>query len=395
MANNVITLNNAIDIIHQTEQPNNKLDLPFNKLLGYVLAEDINSTLYLPPFNKSAMDGYACKKSDLPKPLKITQTIAAGDNFGLPVTSGNCARIFTGAPVPEGADIVIMQEHTEVTADGFMHFKAEKSNTNICYRGEDLKPNDTVLTKGTLIRSEHIAIVASVGVATAKVWEKPTVAIMATGDELVEPGNRVGEGQIYNANGHQLTARLEQLNFEVNYLGIAIDTKEALLNKLHLACTNYDVVILTGGVSVGDYDLVPQVLADLGFKTHITTLNTKPGKHTLYATKGRCSVLGLPGNPVSTFVQMELCGLPLLYKKMGHIFQPLRVKVLAADLFKRKKTDRFEMKPVIITAEGTVVSMHYHGSAHIHAIGMANALLEMPVGIKSYNKGDQVYVRPL
>lgn len=395
MAHNVITLNEGIEIIQQTEHPINKLELPLSSLLGFVLAEDISSTLFVPPFHKSAMDGYACLKSELQKPLKITQTIAAGDNSGNPVKAGECARIFTGAPVPEGADIVIMQEHVNVLPDGRMQFIKEKSNTNICYKGEDLKPGDIVLPKGTLIRSEHIAMMASVGISTAKVWEKPTVAVLATGNELVEPGGDIADSQIYNANGHQLTARLNQLDFNVEYLGIATDTEEDLRNKLQLATENFDVLILTGGVSVGDFDLVPQVLKELGFKAHITTLNTKPGKHTLYATKGNRSVLGLPGNPVSTFVQMELCGLPLLYKKMGHVFSPLRVKVLAGDNFKRKKTDRFELKPVKISPEGEVVFVPYHGSAHIHAIGMASALLEMPEGVKSLNKGDEVYVRPL
>ncbi|GET20230.1 molybdopterin molybdotransferase MoeA [Prolixibacter denitrificans] len=395
MAEKMISIDEALQIVRNNAEVLGIESVGMPEATGRVLAEDVFSDVNMPPFNKSAMDGYACRKEDLSGSLKVLGEIPAGSFQTFTIGQGECVKIMTGAPVPESADVVIMKEYVEILDNDHIRYTKTSGSSNICLLGEDVQKGDKVLSAGTLIRPEHIAVLAGVGKTTVDVCRRPKVAVMTTGSELVEPTEKPSAGQIRNSNGPQMVAQLRSMNFPVEYSGIVEDTPEATQLAIQNALLENDVILLSGGVSVGDYDFVPQVLKELGFTILTTVMAAKPGKHTLFARKGKKHVLGLPGNPVSSYVQLEVIGKELLYNLMGTSFTPFRIKARLAVDFKRKKNNRYEFLPVIISPFGEVELLPYHGSAHIHALTGANALMEIPVGISEISKGESVYVRPL
>ncbi len=391
----MMTIEAAKQLIEAITQPIGVVGKRFDDALFHVLAQEVLSNVFMPPFNRSAMDGFACRKADLPGPLKVIDHIPAGTFSTKTIQAGECARIMTGAPVPEGADTVIMIEHVEEQPGQFILFIKETTNTNISLKGEDLRPGDLLLPKGTSLQSHHIAILAGAGVNEVVVHRQPGIGIISTGSELLEPGAARQPGMIFNSNGHQLLMRLTELGLSGHYYGIGRDDFDALKELIHRATDEQDVVLITGGVSVGDYDFVPAILKDLGFDIHISTVAAKPGKHTLFASKDKTYVLGLPGNPVSTYVQFEECGRLLINRLMGSVYRPLRINTQMAVDYLRKRSDRFELLPVKINGEGNVELLSYHGSAHMHSLAAADALLEIPIGINQLLTHQEVYVRPL
>ena len=385
----------AIKIIRENSLPLGTEKVLLADSLNRILAEDIVSDVNIPPFNKAAMDGFACKRADLPGPLTIVEEIPAGKYPEKEIKNGECARIMTGAPIPSGADVVFMVEYHEIETDGSVIFTRDQTANNICLLGEDVKLGDVVLEKGTRIRAEEIAILSGSGNPGVNVYLRPRVGVLSTGSELVEPYIVPKAGQIRNSNGHQMIAQLTQMGMVAEYFGIVADTKEEISGKIQSALKLTDVLFVSGGVSIGDYDFVPQVLQDLGFDILITSIATKPGKHTLFAKKGDKYVLGFPGNPVSSFVQLEYIGKELLYSLMGHHPEFLTIKSVFIDDYERKRGDRLEFLPVEITTTGKVKLLPYNGSAHIHALSKANALMEIPIGVTQIEKGDLVNVRPL
>jgi molybdopterin molybdotransferase len=341
------------------------------------------------------MDGFACRREDLPNPLQIVDEIPAGKFPVVAIHAGECARIMTGAPIPVGADTVFMVEYHEIQPDGSVIFTRDKTASNICLLGEDVKEGDVVLSKGTLIQPQQIAILAGAGKTHVDVFRRPIVGVVSTGSELVEPNILPAAGQIRNSNGHQMVAQLKRMGMIVEYFGIVPDSQEELRNAIHSAMKMTDVLFISGGVSVGDYDFVPLVLQELDFEILITSIATKPGKHTLFARKEGKYVLGFPGNPVSSFVQLETVGRELLFSLMGNQPKPLKFKCVILDDYHRKMADRLEFLPVQITETGKVKQLPYNGSAHIHALSKANAILEIPIGINKIEQGDLVNVRPL
>jgi len=391
----MMTIEEAKQIIEDVTQPLGMTVKQFDEAQFHSLAEDVLSKVSMPPFNRSAMDGFACRKKDLSGPLKVIDNIPAGCFSCKTIQKGECARIMTGAPVPDGADTVIMIEYIEERADHSILFVKDKTNTNISLKGEDLKPGDLLLPRGTLLKSHHIAILAGAGVDTVKVYVQPRVGIISTGSELIEPGIQQQPGMIFNSNGHQLLTRLKELGLSGHYYGIGRDDYEALKELIHRATEEMDVLLITGGVSVGDYDFVPAIFKELGFTIHVSKVAAKPGKHTLFASKDSTYVLGLPGNPVSTYVQFEECGRLLINRLMGSAYRPLRLKTKMAEDYQRKRNDRFELLPVKINGDGCVERLSYHGSAHMHVLSAADALLEIPIGTNHLITHQEVYVRPL
>jgi len=362
---------------------------------GRVLAQDVVSDMDMPPFDKSAVDGYACRTADLTKPLRLIETIAAGCPPQKHVAENECAKIMTGAMIPQGADCVIMVEDTEVDDQNRVRFLKQLSAPNICYKAEDVRAGTLVLPMGTLLRPEHIAVLASVGCHHPLVSAKPRVGILSTGDELVEPSAIPSVSQIRNSNSWQLIAQARQMNVDVNYYGIAKDTEQATLDKINEALLQNDVVLLTGGVSMGDFDLVPDMMAKAGLEICFRSIAIQPGKPTVFATKGNTFCFGLPGNPVSSFVLFELMAKPLLYQLMGHNFTPLMFKLPFANPYKRRRDDRLSVLPVVINADGTAAPIDYHGSAHIHSITRAQAFAFIPIGKTTVEEGELIDVRPL
>lgn len=363
--------------------------------LNRILSRDVFSDMDMPPFNKSAVDGYACRKADLRSTLSVVEVIAAGVAPEKSIGKGQCSKIMTGAMVPEGVDTVIMVEDTVEISKGEIRFVGQKTGVNICYRAEDIRSGDKVLDSGTLIGPSHIAVLAAVGCSMPYVYKQPVVAILSTGDELVEPAMIPKLSQIRNSNAAQLTAQITSMSAVPAYLGIVSDDEEQTRKAIEQALSEADVVLLTGGVSMGDFDFVPRILKEQKVEILFDSIAVQPGKPTVFGIRNSQYIFGLPGNPVSSFVQFEMLVKPLLYAISGHTYRPVQLKLPLAVDYTRRNNQRMAFVPVSIQQSGGVEPIEYHGSAHIHAYVFANGIMSIPPGITQLKKGDLVDVRSI
>lgn len=359
--------------------------------LGRILAQDIVSGIDMPPFNKSGMDGYAVISEDASEKYKVVEIIPAGKVPRRKIHPGECAKIMTGGIVPEAADRVIKRE-LAVEENGYMRITGREENKNVCIAGEDIQKGETVLETGRKIRPQEVGVIASMGLNKLKVYAKPKVGIISTGSEIVSPGKEIKPSQIYDSNSYSLYAQVVQAGAELSEKRTVGDEPgriEETIRKLSDSC---DVLLISGGVSAGDFDYVPDILKELGFTLHFEKVAVKPGKPTVFGTKNDRYVFGVPGNPVSTFVVFELFIKPFLFRMMGHTYEPFMISAMLEESIQRKRTERASYIPVGYK-KGVVQAMAYHGSAHIHALTHANALLCIPKGRKGYPEGSKVYVR--
>ena len=377
---------------------------------GRILAEDIFSDMDMPPFDKSAVDGYACRMADLQIPdvgsqndlvgtqyfvsLQVVETIPAGKIPEIGIGQGECSKIMTGAMIPEGADCVVMVEDSEMTAENIVVFKRDQSAKNICYTAENIKNGELVLKKGVEIGPAHMAVLAGVGTINPLVASLPRIAIISTGDELVEPDVIPGKAQIRNSNASQLEAQVRKVPAIPVYTGIVADEGSALRSIIDRSMIGNDVVLLTGGVSMGDYDFVPEIMVKAGIEILFKSIAIQPGRPTVFGRKGDRFIFGLPGNPVSSYIMFEMLVKPFLLNLMGHTYEPLKLFLPMAVNYSRGKSARKSLIPVQIR-NGAVYPVEYHGSAHINAYTDANGILIMEIGTTNINQGELVHVRPI
>jgi molybdopterin molybdotransferase len=389
----MITFEEAFKIVKDAIKTIEIEQIPFLNSLNRISAEDVKSDIDMPPFNKSAVDGYACKADDTDKLLEIIETVQAGQTPVKEIKKGQCTQIMTGAPVPKGADTVIMVEYTEILNKKIKILR-KQSKTNISYKAEDVKIGQTVLKKGTLIKPQHIAVMASVGYTNVSVYKQVKVGVISTGDELVEPAEKPGISQIRNSNGHQLIAQLKQISAIPAYYGIAKDTFDDTFKIVSKALSENDLIILSGGVSVGEFDFVPEVLKKAGIQILFDSIAVTPGKPTTFGTSDSKFCFGLPGNPVSSFVQFELLAKPFLYGMCGYNYTAPEIKLPLAKEFTRKKTERKAFIPVNIQ-NGEIYPIEYHGSGHIHSLVTADGLIAFPIGKNILKQGELIDVRQI
>jgi len=305
---------------------------PLLESFGEVLAESQRSKTDVPPADNSAMDGYALNTSDLSASgqteIVVSQRIAAGE-AAKPLQPGSAARIFTGAPIPEGANVVIMQEQVTNVGD-MIHFDIKpESGMNIRPAGNDIRSGDTILQKGCRLRAQDVGLAASVGLETLPVFEKIRVGMFLTGDELVEPGKPLTAGKIYDSNRYTLQGMLRELGCEIIDLGLVGDTLQETKNAMLNAAKQADLVVTCGGVSVGEEDYVRIAIEQLG-ELHLWRLRIKPGKPLAFGSIDSTPFLGLPGNPVSAFATFCLFVAPLIKTLQGRSSQkPVPVQVVA------------------------------------------------------------------
>lgn len=395
----MISLNEAIQIAIEHAVLIGTEKIEYQQSIGRILAQNVFSDVDIPPFNKSAMDGYACRKEDLGKELELLEIIPAGQSPTKEILAGQCSKIMTGAKVPEAADTVFMVEHSKKLANGKIIFTGEKTRSNICAKAEDLQTGDLVLKKGSRLKAQQIAVLAAVGCTEPLVYKQPKVGIISTGSELLKPNMKPVGAQIRNSNGPQLVAQALEMHLPVTNYGIVPDNKEATHKAIQNSVKENNVTIISGGVSVGDFDYVPVIIEKLGFNIHFNKLSVKPGKHTTFASKVEDQktkyIIGLPGNPVSSFIQFEIFAKVFLQSLMGfqeeHFYLPL---CLSHD-FTRRKTDRDEFLPVRLLSEKEVEIISYNGSAHIHAYHDAIGFVLVARGTEKINKGTLIDVRPL
>ncbi|MEI6456736.1 MAG: gephyrin-like molybdotransferase Glp [bacterium] len=374
--------------------------IPMMESAGRILAEEVKSDMDMPPFDKSAVDGFACRAEDLLNAesggitLKIIETIPAGVVPIKTIGPGQCSRIMTGAMVPQGAGRVIMVEDTIPQGEDTIHYSGRKQSANICYKGEDIRSGETVLRKGTVIRPAHIATLAATGNVNPLVSKLPHAGILSTGDELVEPDEKPGLSKIRNSNAFQLLAQVRSVPAIGNYEGIARDHKDELLIKINGGLEKNDILLVTGGVSMGDYDHVPEILEKAGFRIIFKSIAIQPGRPTLFGIKENKFVFGLPGNPVSSFVLFGMLVKPFLLAMMGCTEQPPVILLPMGTAFSRKKSGRQSLIPVRIE-NGKVFPAEYHGSAHINAYTVAHGIISMEAGASEIKEGTLVHVRSL
>ena len=362
--------------------------------LHRVLAEDIVSDVDMPPFDKSAMDGYACRQEDLDQELSVIETIPAGKAPEKEVGKGECSEIMTGAPLPKGADCVIMVEYTEKDANGKVIFTGKGTKANIAYQAEDVSKGDILILAGTYVEPQHIAILAATGYSEPRVAVKPRVGIISTGDEIVEPSEQPGISKIRNSNAYQLLGQVQKCGAIANYIGIARDDKQLTFDIISEALENNDVVMLTGGISMGQFDFIPGVFQKLGVEVLFQTLAVQPGKPTLFGKLGKKRIFGLPGNPVSAFNTFELLVKPYLRLSMGSTSGWSIIKLPMGAPYSRKKSGRDSFVPVKIE-QGKVFPKDYHGSAHIQALTTADGFIMIPLGTTQIEEGASIDVRQI
>jgi molybdopterin molybdotransferase len=361
--------------------------------INRILAEDVESDMDMPPRDRSVVDGYACRRQDLPNELMVIETIPAGMPPKKTIGPNQCAKIMTGATVPAGADCIFMVEFTEHPTTGTVRFIGEKTDDNIRPQGRDIKTGQVVLRCGTRIKPQHIAVLATVGHAEVLVARKPMVGIIATGDELVEPHSKPSPWRHRNSNSPQLAAQLESLGTVVTDYGIAKDTTDEIDRTFKKAAAENDVVLLSGGVSMGDFDFVPGILKKNNIELLFEKIAMKPGKPTVFGRSENLYCFGLPGNPVSTFAVFELMVKPFLYKLMEHDYTPPNIQMPLGETISRKDSERRGWIPVAVTDAGTLKKVEYHDSGHINALCGADGLVCMDIGVAEIPKGTIVQLR--
>jgi len=380
------------------------VETPILECLGQVLAEDIYSSIDIPPKDNSAMDGYAVKAQDTsgaaassPVYLDIIGEAKAGDVSNLEVKAHKTIRIMTGAPLPKGADSVVPFEDTDETQRSEQPLKQigilkpVDKGKNVRLAGEDIGKGQLAIQKGAVLRPAQVGVLASLGMDKVKVIRRPVVAILATGDELAELGQPLSEGQIYNSNSYSSAAQVLRYGGIPRVLGIARDTEEDLDKKIREALSA-DMLLTTGGVSMGDYDLVKDVLAKQG-EISFWKVRMKPGKPLAFGTIKGVPHLGLPGNPVSSMITFELFARPAILKMMGktNLIRPT-VEVTMESRIKNSDGRRIFAR-AIVRKEGDRLyakTTGPQGSGILTSMSMANALVIVPEDVAAVKEGDLV-----
>jgi len=356
--------------------------VPLLDALGRVLAQPVVSSIDVPPADNSAMDGYALRAEDASAPLTVSQRIPAG-HPALPLEGATAARIFTGAMIPPGADTVVMQEDCSELNGKVSFSAAVHRDQNIRLRGQDVRSGETILQSGRVLRPQDLGLLASVGCSDVDVYRPLRVAMLSTGDELVEPGeSSLREGAIYNSNRYTLAGLLRGLNMEPVDYGIIPDSPEATAEALTASAQNADCVITTGGVSVGEEDHVKNQVERLG-RLDLWKLAIKPGKPLAFGRIADTPFIGLPGNPSSVFVTFCLIARPFLMKRQG-VDEPAVPSLQARASFTVSKAGR-RQEYLRVTVEATsdgLRAMRYanQSSGVLRSVSASNALAIIPAG---------------
>jgi molybdopterin molybdotransferase len=381
----VISLEEAREHVLARVAPLAPVELGLDDALGAVTAAEVVATEAVPPFVNSAMDGYAVRSADTvgaPVELKVVGMIAAGAAPEGSVGPGEAIRIMTGAPMPDGADAVVLVERTRTEGDVVTIDITVEAGTSLRGVGEDVRPGDVVVASGTVLTPGHLGVLASVGVERVAVHRRPRVGVLSTGDELVTSGP-LGRGQIRDSNRPTLLALVREAGFEAVDLGVVADDEASVTIAIEQAVASCDAVLTSGGVSMGDLDYVKVVLDRIGDMRWMQ-IAIKPAKPFAFGTVGDVPVFGLPGNPVSSMVSFELFARPALRRMAGRSdLHRLTVPAVAPDGLRRSADGKIHFARVVATQEGdgwSVRSAGGQGSHQLAAMAAANALAVLPDG---------------
>lgn len=364
--------------------------------LGYVLGQDVLSPFDNPLFDQSAMDGYAIRVNDLPAgetvSLQIIGEVKAGDKPLNKLKNNTALRIFTGSAVPVNATAVVIQERVTIENNKLVvPISIIKKGSNIRYKATQIHKGELALAKSTLLNAAGIGWLCSMGFKEVKVIAKPTISILTTGNELRKPGEKLMPGQIYESNSYMLNAALQETGFKPSHIKTVADNEKLILSSLNKMLQSSNVVIVSGGISVGKYDFVKSTLEKLGVKELLYKIAQKPGKPLFIGTKGKCVIFALPGNPASALVCFYQYVLPAMRKMSGQKNLELRKEwlPLAVDFELKSDRDLF-MKAKI--ENGNVMLLDGQESNILKSFAESNALVHFELGNKKFAKGDQVEV---
>ncbi len=392
----MIRYDEAIELVLNNIDPLEAVKLPLDETVGRILAENVPAKFDLPPADNSARDGYAFAHATLPrnKTLKVVGFVPAGKQFTKAVATGQAIRIMTGAPLPRGCDTVVPLEEIVRKGDSIELERVPAAGSYVRLRGEELKAGATVLSVGAQLTSGSIGLLASAGRSRVKVYPAPRVAVLSNGDELVELGESPGDGKIINSNAHMLAARLKEDGFIPEMLGIARDCRDNLESCLRkgLAC---DMLISSGGVSIGDRDFVQETLTKLGFEKIFWKVAIKPGKPVLFGHIAKMPVFGLPGNPASTAATYELLVRPALRKLSGHpnpLPPHIRVRLLAPVAGSGNRQQFIWGQLIINDGEICFQPAQNGSSGQNRSLHGAQALLPVPIEGDGFTAGEMVEV---
>jgi molybdenum cofactor synthesis domain-containing protein len=389
----MIKVEDAIAIIEANSKKMSTKLIPVSKALGYVLAEKVISPINMPPFRQSAMDGYAFTHS-IKHQYDIVGTSKAGDHSNVKLKANEAIRIFTGAFVPDNADTVVMQEHVMANKDSILIATMPEKLSNVRPKGEQIAKDEVVFEANTLITPAAIGFLACLGITEVEVYKKPKVAILVTGNELVQPGKKLKKGKIFESNSVMLEAALETIGIKKTKVYRVKDNLKATKNALKSILKKYDVVLISGGISVGDYDFVKEALLQNGVQELFYKINQRPGKPMFFGSKNETLVFALPGNPASSLTNFYIYVSPAIKNKLGftEIHKTKVVRKLNSDiknntgktLFLKAKYD-----------ETNVTVLDGQSSAMLNTFAVANSLLIVPEDIQEYKKGQLVTLLPI
>ncbi len=401
MNTDILSVQQALHVIQQqVSELDNQQTVILSQALNRTLAEDIISPINVPNFNNSAMDGYGFRHQDLPaegsRSFKLIGQALAGQVFEQTIGEFECVRIMTGARIPDGVDTVIEQEKTERLEDYIIIASGQKKGANVRYIGEDIARGRVVLLAGSLIGPAQMGVLASLGIASVRIHRKPRVAVFSSGDEIRSIGETLEGNQIYDSNRYTILGMLEKLSVEVVDLGVILDTQEVIEQTLKSVASEVDMIITSGGVSVGDADYIKQAL-DKNGEILFSKLHIKPGRPLTFGHLDNTLFIGLPGNPVAVMVTFMYFVRPALLQLLGRKDTQLQDFEVVCQSDMRKLPGRTEIQRGILqqTETGlTVQTTGRQGSGVLSSMSRGNCFIYLPHEAESIKAGDRVIVHP-
>ncbi|MGM0405235.1 MAG: gephyrin-like molybdotransferase Glp [Thermoplasmatota archaeon] len=394
----LITYKDALNTVMEITPLMDKIEyVSLSESVGRVLAEDVKSDMSVPPFARAAMDGFAVKADDTygagkfdPNNLEVTGNIHAGDSPELVIEKGKCTQIATGAPIPEGADAVVKVENTELDDGGIVQiYEPVHPGQNVSPRGEDIDEGEVVLKKNEFLTSAKIGALAAMGKEKVKVYRKPRICIIPTGDEVVPPGDELKPGQIYDVNSYTLTSMILQNGGEPTKADIVHDTIEGLKEEIKKKAGSFDMVLFSGGSSVGDKDLVVDAIRSIG-EVIFHGVKLKPGKPTLFGRVDGTLVIGMPGYPTSCLNTAQQLIRPAI-RKMARLPSPSE-RTKEAILAKRIVSSLGRQQYMTVKLDGDKAYPVYKQSGAITSMAQADGYFEIPENVELVDKGQKITV---
>ncbi len=400
-----ISLEEALTILLQECTPTEPIYVPLMEALGSVLAEDIISDVDMPPFDKSPLDGYAVRSEDTigvsqenPIILEVIDFVPAGYVSQKQINKGQAIRIMTGAKIPEGADVIIKFEDTQNTDNSVTIFNEYKPNTNISKMGEDIKIGDLTLRKGMKIDAPEIGILATLGKSFVHVFRKPRVAILSTGDELVDLQQPLVDGKIRNSNAYTVAAQIKKIGAKPLMLGVCDDSVDTIVSKIKPTLNWADMIITTGGVSVGDCDLVKEAFQEAGAEMLFWRVRMKPGTPIAVAKYMNKLIFGLSGNPAAAYITFEQFVRPIILKQMGREdFKLMEVETILENGYSKVSNQNRFVRAYTQYRDGKYYTKlpDKHSSGILSSLSGTNSLLYIPRDSGPYLTGEKVKIQLL